>query len=270
MIAGRLILAAAVLLLPDAAAPIDLRPETLKAFERYIQLTEARIATETSGASPLLWIDRRGEPQRQPIMNRLGRGEVVVEPLLTKDGTAEIEVPDGLIHHWIGTVLMPNTKLDRVIAFVQDYSRYSTVFAPMIQQARVLKQAPDRFDITTRTWTRKVIEVVIEADYAVEYRRLGPTKVFSRSVASNIQEIKSPGTASEQKVPAAQGRGFMWRLNNYCSFEERMEGVYEQCESVSLSRSVPLLLRPIVSPIAKEMPREALAFSLGKVRAGVK
>lgn len=269
MIAARLVLTAAVVLFV-AAAPVDLRLETLKAFERYIQLTEARIATEISGASPWLWIDRRGEAQRQPIMNRLGRGEVVVEPLLTKDGAAEIDVPDGLIHHWIGTVLMPNTKLDRVIAFVQDYSRYSTVFAPMIQQARILKQAPDRFDITTRTWTRKVIEVVMEADYTVEYQRLGPTKVYSRSVASNIQEIKSPGKASERKVPAAQGQGFMWRLNNYCSFEERMEGVYEQCESVSLSRSVPLLLRPIVNPIAKEMPREALSFSLGKVRAGVK
>jgi hypothetical protein len=261
---------AVVALALTAASPAtDLNPAAMQAFERYARLTEARIEKETSGAAPLLWVDRKPAAQRSPLMNQLGRGEVVVSSMKTRDGNAEIDVPDGLIHHWIGTVFMPNVKLDRVIAFVQDYPRYPAVFAPLIQEARVLRQSPDRFDVMMRTWGKKVLEVVIEADYAVEYRRLGPTKVYTRSVATNIHEIQSPGTASQTRVPAAKSRGFLWALNTYCSFEERTEGTYEQCESISLSRNAPLLVRPIVNPIAQGLPRETLSFTLGKVRAGV-
>ena len=268
MIARLLALPAAVWIL-SAPAAIDLRPHTLKAFERYVQLTEARIATETSGAAPFLWIDRQPEAAKNGMLTRLRQGEVVVERLQTRDGKAEIDVDDGLLHHWIGTVLLPQVKLDRAIAFVQNYPKYPVVFAPLIQRAQVTSQSPERFAVTMRTWTKKVITVVVDADYVIEYRRLGPPRVYSRSIASNVREVSSAGTASESSVPAERGQGFLWRLNTYCSFEERNEGVYEQCETVSLTRDIPFGLGWIIRPIVSGMPRETLAFTLGKVRSGV-
>ena len=57
-----------------------------------------------------------------------------------------------------------------------------------------------------------------------------------------------------------------WRFNNYCSLEEREEGTYMQCESVSLSRGLPLLVGAIVRPFVTSIPRETMAFTLTAAR----
>src|SRR6187402_751765 len=258
------LLAIAFLALTTAPSEADLRPPTLAAFDRYVTLTEARMAGETSGASPFLWIDRQGD-RRQALLEQLKRGEVVSARLQTRDGKSEIDVPDGLIHHWVGTVLVPGATIDRVMAFVKDYPQYPARFAPMIQRARVLKQSPDHFDVSMRTWAKKVVTVVIDADYGVAYRTLRPTSVVTRSVASNIYEIEASGTPGERRTPADRGQGFLWRLNTYCWFDERPEGVYEQCESISLTRDVPFGLGWMVNPFITSIPRETMESTLGKV-----
>jgi len=260
--------AIAVLALGAAPSAADLKPRTLAAFERYVTLTEARMAGEMSGASPFLWIDRQADG-RPTLLGKLKRGEVVSARLQTRDGKAEIEVPDGLIHHWVGTVLLPGTTIDRVMAFVKDYPQYPARFAPMIQRASVLKQSPDHFDVSMRTWAKKVVTVVIDADYGVDYRTLRPTSVVTRSVASNIYEVEDPGTPGERRTPADRGQGFLWRLHTYCWFDERPEGVYEQCESISLTRDVPFGLGWMIKPFITSIPRETMEFTLGKVRAGL-
>ena len=81
----------AVLALAPAPSAADLTPATLVAFERYVTLTEARMAGEMSGASPLLWIDRQAD-RRRALLGKLQLGEVVSARLETHDGKAEIDV----------------------------------------------------------------------------------------------------------------------------------------------------------------------------------
>jgi hypothetical protein len=81
--------------------------------------------------------------------------------------------------------------------------------------------------------------------------------------------VHDAGTAEERREPADRGVGYLWRLNTYCSFDARTDGTYEQCESISLTRGIPFLVRPIVSPFVTGIPRETLAFTLGQVRAGL-
>ena len=45
------------------------------------------------------------------------------------------------------------------------------------------------------------------------------------------------------------------------------DGVLIECESVSLSRSVPWVARPIVGPIANRIARESLERTLRSLRA---
>lgn len=257
-------------LIAFAAPAVELKPATLAAFDRYVTLTEARMAGEISGASPFLWIDRQPEPSRRGVLDRLKAGEVVSARLETRDGKKPIDAPDGLLHHWVGTVLLPGVTMDRVMAFVKNYPQYPTVFSPMIQRSKVLKQTGDHFDVTMRTWTKKVITVVIDADYGVDYRTLSPTRVVTKSVASNLYEVDDAGTSSEKRTPADKGQGFLWRINNYCWFDQRAEGVFEQCESISLTRDIPFGFGFIVGPFVTGIPRETLEFTLGRVRAGVK
>ena len=60
--------------------------------------------------------------------------------------------------------------------------------------------------------------------------------------------------------------GFLWRFNNYCSFEQRDEGTYMQCESVSLSRGLPFLVGAIVKPFVTAIPKETMTFTLAAAR----
>jgi len=202
-------------------------------------------------------------------MTDLQRGEVVVAALQTLDAGRAIEVSDGLIHHWVGTVLMPGVTVDRAVAFVQDYDRYPQVFAPMIQRARVKSHEGDRFVVGMRTYVKKVITVVLDADYEVRYERLGPTRVATTNVATNLFQVFDAGTPSERRQAGDQADGFLWRFRMYCIFEERPEGSLEQCESVSLSRGLPFGLAWVIRPFVTSVPREALALTLGRVRAGL-
>ncbi|HYN08893.1 MAG TPA: hypothetical protein VES67_16040 [Vicinamibacterales bacterium] len=249
----------------------ELKPATLAAFERYVKLTEARMAPEVDGASPFLWVDRQAEPRRSQLNAQLKRGVVLAERLQTREGNAEIDISDGMIHHWVGTILLPGATIEKVMAFVKDYGNYSKYFAPTIVRSRVISQTSDHFEVAMRTSTRKVsVTVTIDADYVIDYRILGEDRVYTRSVARNFFEVADAGTPHERRTPAEQGRGYLWRLNNYCSFQQRPEGVYEQCESISLTTDIPWYLKWIVTPFVTGVPRETLEFTLGQVRAGVK
>lgn len=244
----------------------ELTPQAVAAFERYVQLTEARMTGEVAGSSPFLWIDRQPVPDRVAVVARLGRGEVVSAQLHTREGTRKIDAPSALIHHWIGTVLLPGVPLDRAAAFVQRYERYPEIFTPMIERANVLNRSGDVFTVAMRTRAEKVITVVLDADYRVEYRRVSPARLYTRSVASRIHEIADAGQPSERRTPSENGRGYLWRLHTYCWFEAKPEGTYEQCESVSLTANAPWLFRPIIKPFITGIPRETLEFTLGRVR----
>ena len=255
-----------------AAAPggrlvaAELTPATLAAFDHYVRATEARMATEVSGAAPFLWIDQQPAAARRQIDVTLGAGRVVVQHLETREAGKAIEIPDGLVHHWVGTVLLPGVPIDRVVRFVQDYDDYPRAFGPMVQSAHLRAHEGDRFDVAMRTSMHKVITVVLDADYVIDYQHLGPSRVWTKSVATHVREVSNAGAPSESSRPAEQGGGFMWRLNTYCSFDARPEGTYEQCESISLSRGLPFGIGWMVSPFVTSIPREALEFTLGHVR----
>jgi hypothetical protein len=87
-----------------------------------------------------------------------------------------------------------------------------------------------------------------------------------RSYTTRIAEVEDPGTPNEKEAPVGQDSGFLWRFNNYCSLEERAEGTYIQCESVSLSRGIPTGLGWLVGPFVTSIPRESLEFTLGSMR----
>jgi hypothetical protein len=175
-----------------------------------------------------------------------------------------------MIHHWIGTVLLPNATLDSVIPIVQDYATYAQRFSPLIQRSSVRSREGDRFVVMMRTSTTKYgVTVVLDADYTIEYRRIDANRLFTRSITSNILEIDDAGRKTESRKPAEQGTGYMWRLNTYCSFETRPEGTYEQCESISLTRDVPFLLS-FISPLIKSIPRDTLTFTLSQVQKALR
>jgi hypothetical protein len=258
--------AATVLMGPANVMAVDLQPKTLAAFERYVTATEARIATELDGRQPFLWVNRLPPAARADAMARLTRGSVVHERLETRDKGKTIGVDGGMIHHWIGSVLLPGVSLAKARAVVELYDQYPRILGPMVQRAAILQHTGDDFVVQMRTSMEKVITVVMDADYHVVYRPIGTSKLYTKSVAEHVYEVKSAGQPAESRIPGDKSSGFLWRLNTYCSFEELPAGTVEQCESISLTRGIPFGLGFIIGPFTNSIPRDTLEFTLSRVR----
>lgn len=243
----------------------ELRKKTEQSFDRYVQLTEQRFEKE-SDPPAFLAIDRLSDEQRKVVEQRLRNGEVVIERMQTKDNGKEIEVPDGMIHHWRAVVFVPGATLAKTIALVQDYDHHSKIYTPDVERSKLMKRQGNDFHIFYRLRRKKVITVVMDTEYDVHYEPMGPTRMASKSISSRIQEIENPGQANEKAKPVGNDNGFMWRLNSYWHMEERDGGVYIQCEAVSLSRDIPTGLGWMVKPFVESVPKESLMFTLGRTR----
>ena len=248
------------------AEAAELRAETVDAFNRYVRVTELRMDDELHGKAPFLWVDRLPEGDRREAFARLKRGETVVSRLLTKDAGRTIDVPGGLIHHWIGTSFVPGGTLDRTVSLMQDYNRYPTIYSPNVRQSRIIDHQGDTFKTYHQLYMKKIISVLLNTEYDVRYMRLSELRAHVRSYSTRIAEVQDPGTAQEREAPVGRDGGYLWRFYNYCSLEQRAEGTYVQCESVSLSRGIPTGLGWLVGPFVTSIPRESLESTLGSMR----
>jgi hypothetical protein len=266
--AARLLVLFGVLTLPAAVelAAADLQERTRQAFERYAQVTEARIEQELKDPGRGLWIDRLAKAERTDAERRLRSGEVLVTRLESRSNGKPIEVPDGKVHHWVGTVLIPGVTLARTIQMVQDYERYPQIYQPAIRRSAIAARDGSNFKVSMQMFMKKVISVVLNADFDVVYRSLGPTRMYVPSVATRIAEVENADTPQAREKPVGHDNGFLWRFNNYCLFEERDGGTCMQCESVSLSRTIPIGLGWLIGPFVTSIPRDSLTFTLTAAR----
>ena len=251
---------------PGPAAAAVLQPRTAAAFERYAASTESRISIEVTDESRALWLDSLPVPRRRTVLDSLKRGELVIDRLQTRDSGREIEIPGGLVHHWIGVVFVPGVGVDEAVALLQNYDRHATIYAPAVQGSKILARDGDTFRVYLRFFMKKVITVVLNSEHDARFTRVSPTFAYSRIVSTRIAEVESPGTADEREKPVGNDGGYLWRLNTYWRFLERDGGVYVQCESTSLTRRIPPGLGWLVGPFVTSIPRESLAFTLETTR----
>jgi hypothetical protein len=266
---GQRVAVSAVLVTLAAATghAAELQARTLEAFERYVAATEARMAGERAGDSPFLWIDRQSESDRADAADRLLAGGVVIERLETRDDAGKsIKIPKGMVHHWVGTVRIPDVTLETTLALVQDYERYADVYTPNVRRSALLDRDGDRFRPSLQLYLEKVVSVVLNTEYDVEFQRLDAQRAWVPSYATRIVELADPDTPEEREKSIGNDRGFLWRLNTYCSFEQRESDTYMQCESVSLSRGIPFMLGALIKRFMTGMPRETLTFALEAAR----
>jgi hypothetical protein len=233
-----------------SARAADLRPETIAAFERYVRLTEQRMA-----GNPYAGVADRP------------RGALFIEPVVTRDRGEEIDVPDGLIRHWVGAVFVPGATVDEAMALLQDYDRHAEIYAPTVDRSRVLARNGNTFKVYLRFMMKKVITVVVNSEHEARFMRDGPDRARSRIASTRIAEVENAGMPEEREKPVGRDGGYLWRLNTYWRFLERGNGVHVECESITLTRGIPAGFGWLVRPFVTSIPRESLTFTLEKTRA---
>ena len=244
------------------SAGVAQQKQTTEAFDRYVAAAEKRVTHARGKSESFLKIDALAAAQRTQVMARLRQGEVVIE----KQGETPSEIPGGLIHDWVGTVLIPKVTVVQVLALIQDYDHSSQHYTPDVVKSRLLSHNGDDFQVFMRLHKHKVVTVVLDTDYNVHYGRLDATHQFSFSRSTRVSEIADPGTPNERTLAAGLDHGFMWRLNSYWAFEQLDDGVLVECEAISLTRDIPAGLGWMIGPFVNSIPRESLQFTLGATR----
>jgi hypothetical protein len=264
---NRRLLGSAWLVASLALAPVvqaaDLQPNTVQAFDRYVALTEAGLDAAAPGA---LRVDALAEARRAEALAELVRGGIAIERLRTRQGGRDIDVPGGLIHHWVGTVFVPGSTTEAAVRLLQDYDRHAEIYPPAVQRSKVLSRDGDMFTMFLRFYQKKVISVVVNSEHSAIFSRPTPGEASARIRSTRIAEVENPGTPSELEKPVGRDGGYLWRLNTYWRFVERNAGVFIQCESVTLTRGIPIGLGWLVGPFVTSIPRESLEFTLNTTR----
>jgi hypothetical protein len=249
-----------------AALGAELKPKTTVAFDRYVAATEARFADELRPGGAFLYVDSFKEEQRRKAYEQLRQGEILVEKLQTRASGVSADVPDGMVHHWVGLIFIPGATLDQTLPLVKDYDRRAEMYKPDVIASRTLSHHGDDFTMFLRLHQRKFTTVVFNSDYAVHWGQVTPDRVYSNSISTRIAEVKDPAKPDGDELPVGTGHGYLWRLNTYWRFEEKDGGVYLQCEALSLTRDMPAGLGWLLKPLVTSIPRQSLNRALGQTR----
>lgn len=259
--------AAALLLLAAATAHAD-GPSTATraAWRQYIASAEARIAREVADRQRPLLIDT--VPGAAGERARVVGGEIVAAEMPPQlDAGRPIDVPDGRVHHWRGAVYLPritvNALLDIVQANPEDHKQ------PDVIRARMISRQGDRLRLFLQIQRTQIVTVTYNTEHDLVYQRPYAGFATSRAEATRIVEVADAGTAREREKPEGDDHGFLWGLNAYWRYLQVGDGVLVECESLSLSREVPVLVRPLVVPLVDRIARESMRRTLDALRARV-
>src|SRR6185436_4085379 len=158
-----------------------------------------------------------------------------------------IPVPSGTISHWHGSVFIRGVTLDGVLAGLTNPG------TPPPQADVVASRVLARDARSVRVYIRLVRHAIVTATYDTEHEmtftRHSPALATARSVATRIEEVGGD-------------RGFLWRLHSYWRYEQQSGGVLVELDSLTLSRSVPAIVRPVAMPLVNQVARESMTRTL--------
>jgi hypothetical protein len=242
----------------QTAKAVQLKPQTVEAFDTYIREAEAGMEQTLDGNGSFLWSDGTSE-RAQSV-----RGGKVEAQFWS--GKGPVKVPNGLIHDWIAAAFIPATSIKKTVALIQDYDNHTAIYQPEVIASRLISRQGNDFQIYLRLLKKKIMTVVLDTDHEVHYRAVDPKRWICRSYTTRIAEVENAGRPKEKVLPPDSGYGFLWRLYSYWRFLERDGGVFLECRAISLTRDVPLGLGWVVAPIIQNLPKESLVSTLEATR----
>ena len=184
-----------------SVAAVELQPRTVAAFDRYVRATENRLRTDA-----FLWVDRLPSSRRTEALALMRRGMLSIEAARTLEGGREIDVPDGLVHHWVGTAFIPGASLDQALTILQDYDRHERIYAPTVARSKLLSRDGDRFRLFLRFKMKKVITVVVNSEHEALFSRPAADRAEGWIHSTRIAEVENADPARRAREAGRPGR----------------------------------------------------------------
>ena len=207
----RVALAAALLGGTVAAAPAaELQPQTVAAWNRYVEATERRIAAELEREHPGRFLvldfgDEAAEARRE-----IRSGQIRIDKLETRDADGErIRVPKGAIHHWLGSALIPDVTLEEVLHALIHAVEPEALQDDVIESRVLARPGKDRLELFLKLRRKQIVTVQFNSEHSAAYTRHRPGVASSRTIATRIAELDGAGTPDEREKPVGRDRGFL-------------------------------------------------------------
>jgi hypothetical protein len=237
----------------------SLKSESVIGWTTYIAATEARIDRELKLAPAFLVLDF--EPDHDDRRRQVLDGEILVDQMKTRDRDAnDVDVPKAMVHHWRGTVFIPGATVDDILNGLRGHAPGED--QEDVLESRILERGPDHMRIFLKLHRKKFVTVVYNTEHEVTFRELAPGRATSSSVATRIAEVRDYGKPTEHELVPGEDRGFLWRLNAYWRYLDVPGGVIAECESVTLSRSLPAVFRFFAGPMIRSAARGSMERTL--------
>ncbi len=244
-----------------AAAPAaELKPDTRRAFEGYLEWNDARVQNELRGGQVFLFSDALEEGKRKPLESRVRKGDIVTEDLRPSD----LQVPDGMIHHWVSLAFLKGVTLKQTFALLLDFDRYAKIHEPYFQRSKLIERNGNDLRVALRLYRRKFFQsLTTDTEHEVHFTPIDATRAVCRTNAVRIQEIDDAGESNERPTQPGGERGYLWRYVSYYRVLERDGGTYLQIEALSLSRDMffgmATFLRGVHKDLLEDMVRNTRA-----------
>jgi hypothetical protein len=238
------------------AEKVALKAETLLAYTTHIAAAEAAVEARLRGEKQFL----DGCAER---IAQIRKGTILVELC---SGRRPLQVPDGLIHDWIGVICIPGTTVEKTLALLQNYDNHKNIYQPEVIGSKLTGRQGNDFQIYLRLRKRRIITVILDTDHDVHYFSVNAMRWACYSRTTRISEVEDAGKPTEKVRPPDAGYGFLWRLHSYWRFEESENCTYIECRAISLTRDVPSALAWIIEPIILKLPGESLRATLEATR----
>ena len=179
-------------------------------------------------------------------------------------------IPEGLIHHWFGTALIPHANAAALLAVLQNYEAYPQLFPPALMEALLMDH-----DGGVYTYRLKFIQKALGyrsgllGNFQSRYVALDAGTGYVVTDALKFTELQNPGKPNERELSLAESKGFMERSLSIMRYRQTNEGVIVRIESITLSRDVPGSIRWLVNPFIRRFARQTMSSTLDRLTDGV-
>jgi hypothetical protein len=263
------VLSAILIICSGAATPAkaaELRPETVRAWNDYIASREKQIATELKSPKGFLAMDFQDQREAAVERRAVLAGEVSVKRMNPAGGKSDLQIPGGTIHHWRGVVFIPDVSWEFAMHRIR-HPELETEMQEDVLESRVLERtSPDQYRLFLKLKRTQIITVVYNTEHLARFSKHGDDKHTSSSVSVKIAEVEQSGGVEREK-PEGNDSGFLWRMNSYWRYQKVPGGMMVECETITLSRSIPFLLEGLARPIINNVAGESMERTLRELRA---
>ena len=261
-------LLAALIICSGAATPVktaELRQETIRAWNDYVASREKQIEMELKSPKGFLAMDFQDQKEAAVERRKVLAGDVSVKRMNSAGSKSGFQISGGTIHHWRGVVFIPDVSFEFAMRRIRQ-PELETEIQEDVLESRVLERtSPDQYRLFLKLKRTQIITVVYNTEHDVLFSKHEDDKHSSSSVAVKIAEVEQSGGVEREK-PEGNDNGFLWRMNSYWRYHKVTGGILVECETITLSRSIPSLIEGLARPIINNVAGESMERTLRELR----